>query len=54
MFSMSESIVYLWLVPVILQIVMPLGLFGCWLVGRTVFRLFGQPAAEVSTAGASA
>lgn len=36
MSTMSEAIVLLWLVPVILNIIVPLAALGCWLGARFV------------------
>ncbi len=53
MFELQEMVVYLWLVPVAVQIVIPLTLLGCWLAASVPGRVFRKStSAEVQHAAA--
>lgn len=39
---LQEAIVYVWLVPVVAQIVFPLAMLILWLVGKILENLFGK------------
>ena len=46
---LPDIIVYIWLLPVVAQIILPLGMLVAWLVGRPVYRLIAKPAGDVSS-----
>ncbi|WP_163338623.1 hypothetical protein [Desulfopila sp. IMCC35008] len=55
MSQLTEIIVYLWLIPVAFQIVLPLAVHALWLVGRLPFQLMRRSTSklgETSTAAA--
>ena len=47
---LSNAIVYVWLLPVVAQIILPLGMLAFWLVGRPLYRLMSSPVADSSSA----
>jgi hypothetical protein len=49
MSRLPDFIVYIWLLPVVAQIILPLGLFGAWLAFRPVSMLMPRQATADST-----
>lgn len=53
MFELQDMVVYLWLVPVAVQIVIPLAVLGCWLAASVPGRVFRKAtSAEVQPTAA--
>lgn len=42
MTALSESIVYIWLIPVVVQIILPLGMFVFWLAFKPFAEIFKE------------
>ena len=52
MTTLADMIVYIWLLPVAAQIILPLAMLAFWLVGRPLYRLFTGPATDSAPAAA--
>jgi len=50
MMNISEIIVYIWLIPVVIQIILPLGMFLSWLVFKPFAEILKQQRVAVPTA----
>jgi len=44
--ALTENIVWIWLLPVILEIILPLGMLLFYLLGKSVFGVMGGEARE--------
>ena len=42
MSSLPDYIVYIWLFPVVAQLILPLGVMASWLILKPVYRLFSR------------
>jgi hypothetical protein len=47
MSQLNEIIVYIWLVPIAFQIVLPLAVLALWLIGRIPFQLMRDSTSEL-------
>jgi hypothetical protein len=48
---LQETIVYIWLIPVVAQIILPLAMLVGWLVKKVLISQFGSKPASVVFAG---
>jgi len=48
MSNISDYIVYVWLLPVVAQIILPLGILAAWLVMKPFVLIFRKEATTVS------
>jgi len=46
---LSDIIVYIWLLPVVAQIILPLVMLIFWLAGRPLYHLFVKQDGDVSS-----
>lgn len=45
---LSDNIVYIWLLPVVAQIILPLGMLVGWLAAKPIRQLISRPAPVAS------
>lgn len=53
MVQLNETIVYLWLIPVVFQIVLPLAVLALWFVGRIPFQFMRKSTSKLGETSAA-